>query len=113
MHSHRLRREIIVTSTTNRMVNRAGISFVFRMQEEIGARVPHIVRAHTIAQEIFDMHRLWQRIEELDTVVPASVQTTMMITARSLVERSSRWLLRNCRPVSYTHLRAHETRHDL
>jgi len=98
MHSHRLRREIIVTSITNRMVNRAGISFVFRMQEEIGAPVPHIVRAHTIAQEIFDMHRLWRRIEELDTVVPASVQTTMMITARPLVERSSRWLLRNRRP---------------
>src|SRR5674536_355569 len=98
MHSHRLRREIIVTSITNRMVNRAGISFVFRMQEEIGAPVPHIVRAHTISQEIFDMHRLWRRIEELDTVVPASVQTTMMITARPLVERSSRWLLRNRRP---------------
>src|SRR5674536_346779 len=88
MHSHRLRREIIVTSITNRMVNRAGISFVFRMQEEIGASVPHIVRAHTIAQEIFDMHRLWRRIEELDTVVPASVQTTMMITARPPVELS-------------------------
>src|SRR5674536_225274 len=98
MHSHRLRREIIVTSITNRMVNRAGISFVFRMQEEIGAPVPHIARAHTAAQEIFDMHRLWDRIEGLDGVVPAVLQTTMLLTARRLVERASRWLIRNRRP---------------
>src|SRR5664280_842099 len=98
MHSHRLRREIIVTSITNRMVNRAGISFVFRMQEEIGAPIARIARAHTAAQEIFDMHRLWDRIEGLDGVVPAALQTTMLLTARRLVERASRWLIRNRRP---------------
>src|SRR5664280_935295 len=98
MHSHRLRREIIVTSITNRMVNRAGISFVFRTQEEIGAPIARIARAHTAAQEIFDMHRLWDRIEGLDGVVPAALQTTMLLAARRLVERASRWLIRNRRP---------------
>jgi glutamate dehydrogenase len=98
MHDHRLRREIIVTSITNRLVNRAGISFIVRIQEGTGAPVPRIARAHTAAQEIFDLHRLWERIEELDNKVPAAVQTTMLLTSRRLVERATRWLLRNRRP---------------
>ena len=49
---HRLRREIIVTATTNSIVNRMGPAFAMRTQEDTGADVGRIARAYSIAREI-------------------------------------------------------------
>ncbi|MGH2375006.1 MAG: NAD-glutamate dehydrogenase, partial [bacterium] len=98
MQGHRLRREIIATCVTNTMVNQAGISFAFRLAEETTAGTPDIARAHAIAREVFAMPALWAEIEALDTPVPADTQTAMILEGRRLVERATRWLLRNRRP---------------
>ena len=44
MESHRLRRELIATYVTNSLVNRAGITFAFRIAEETGAGADEIAR---------------------------------------------------------------------
>ncbi|MGH2405716.1 MAG: NAD-glutamate dehydrogenase domain-containing protein, partial [bacterium] len=98
MQGHRLRREIIATSVTNTMVNQAGISFAFRLTEETTAAAPDIARAHAIAREVFAMPALWAEMEALDTRVAADTQTAMILEGRRLVERATRWLLRNRRP---------------
>ncbi len=49
---HQLRREIIVTATTNSLVNRMGPVFAIRTQEDTGADVGSIARAFAIAREI-------------------------------------------------------------
>jgi glutamate dehydrogenase len=46
------------------------------------------------AREIFSMRALWEGVEGLDNVVEARVQTQIMLDARKLVERATRWLLR-------------------
>jgi glutamate dehydrogenase len=98
MKEHRLRREIIATSVVNDMVNRCGTSFTFRLEEETGAPPPQIARAYTAAREIFGMRDLWAEIEALDSRVEARTQIRMLLDARRLVERATRWLLRNRRP---------------
>ncbi len=98
MQGHRLRREIIATSVTNTMVNQAGISFAFRLAEETTAAAPDIARAHAIAREVFTMPTLWAEMEALDEHVPADTQTAIILEGRRLVERATRWLLRNRRP---------------
>jgi glutamate dehydrogenase len=98
MKEHRLRREIIATSVVNDMVNRCGTSFTFRLEEETGAPPPEIARAYTAAREIFGMRYLWAEIEALDTRVEAQTQTGMLLAGRRVVERATRWLLRNRRP---------------
>ncbi|MBA2441883.1 MAG: NAD-glutamate dehydrogenase [Rubrobacter sp.] len=98
MRGHRLRREITTTHLVNGLVDRAGTSFAFRMEEETGARAPEVARACTVAREVFGMGRLWREIEALDNQVPTETQTSMTLTARKLVERGTRWLLRNRRP---------------
>jgi glutamate dehydrogenase len=98
LHEHRLHRQITATHVTNGLVNRNGPSFVFRLGEETGAAAPDIARAYTVAREIFDMRTLWDGIEALDNTVEASVQTRLMLDARKLVERATRWLLRYRRP---------------
>ncbi|TCJ16133.1 NAD-glutamate dehydrogenase [Rubrobacter taiwanensis] len=98
MKEHRLRREITATHVTNGMVNRAGTTFAYRMSEETGAALPDIARAYTAARQIFSMRELWAEIEALDGRIPATTQTRMLLEARKLVERATRWLLRNRRP---------------
>jgi glutamate dehydrogenase len=98
MQEHRLRREIIATHITNSMVNRCGTTFAFRLQEETGGPPPEISRAYMAAREIFGMRDLWAQIEALDTRVEAQTQIRMLLDARKLVERATRWLLRNRRP---------------
>jgi glutamate dehydrogenase len=97
MRDHRLRRELVATQVSNGVVNKAGTTYAFRMAEETGAGAPEIARAYAAAREIFAMRSLWTDIERLDNQVEARVQTGMLLDARKLVERASRWLLRNRR----------------
>jgi glutamate dehydrogenase len=98
MREHRLRREITATSVVNDLVNKGGPSFAFRLGEETGAPPAEIARAYTAACEVFDMRSLWGEIEALDNVVEAQTQTRMLLDWRRLVERATRWFLRNRRP---------------
>jgi glutamate dehydrogenase len=95
IRTHPLRREITATSVVNGAVNRAGMTFVFRLREETGASAPDIVRAHEAARAIFDQDALWREIEGLDNDVSVATQTDMYLASRRLVERATRWLLRN------------------
>jgi glutamate dehydrogenase len=98
IHEHRLHRQITATHVTNSLVNRNGPSFMFRLGEETGAAAPDIARAYMAAREIFDMRTLWDGVEALDNTVESKVQTRIMLDARKLVERATRWLLRYRRP---------------
>jgi glutamate dehydrogenase len=92
---HPLRREIVTTAVVNGMVNRAGTTFAFRLGSETGASADEIVRAHEASRAIFHQADLWHEIEKLDNAVPADTQTAMYLESRKLVERASRWFLRN------------------
>ncbi len=105
VHAHPLRREIVATSLVNAMVNRAGTTSAFRLGEETGATSPDIVRAHEVAWRVYDQDSLWREIEALDARVPGETQTEMYLESRKLVERATRWFLRNRRrplPVAPT-----------
>jgi glutamate dehydrogenase len=95
---HRLRREILAMRIVNGTVNKAGISFDFRMTEETGATVVDSTRAHIAARAIFSMQDLWSQIEGLDGIVAPDVQLRMLLALRRMVERGALWLLRHRRP---------------
>src|SRR3954469_24412623 len=97
MREHRLRREITATRVVNNMPHGRGTPFSFRLHEETGARASDIARAYTVAREVFQMRPLWAEIEALDYSVPAGVQLEMLLEGRRLVERGTRWFLRNRR----------------
>jgi glutamate dehydrogenase len=92
---HRLRREIIATSITNSMINRAGITFAHDLRERTGAASPDITRAYTVARQVFDLRKVWTDIEALDNKVPAAAQYRMLVATMQLVERATLWLLRH------------------
>ena len=100
VRGHRLAAEIIATMVANEVVNRAGITFVYRLAEETGAEVADIARAYLVAREVFDMEWVWASVEDLDNEASAQAQIAMLLEGRRLVERATRWLLRHCpRPL--------------
>ncbi|HXD65652.1 MAG TPA: NAD-glutamate dehydrogenase [Solirubrobacteraceae bacterium] len=91
---HRLRRELIATIVANQLVDRAGMTFVFRLAEETGAGAPQLARAYAVARDVFEMHSFWDAVEALDNRIEAGTQLSMLIEARRLVERAARWVVR-------------------
>jgi len=92
--SHRLHRELIATSITNSIVNRAGPTFVSETADQTGMGPADIARAYLIVRDSFDLRGLWLAIESLDNKVDATVQTTMLRYIRRLIERTTAWVLR-------------------
>ncbi|HQR26150.1 MAG TPA: NAD-glutamate dehydrogenase [Nocardioides sp.] len=98
MLAHPLKREIIVTQVVNDLVNGAGMTFWPRLSGETGASAAELTNANFVAREIFGSLALRDELKSYDNVLDASVQTRMRIEMRTLVERSSRWLVNNRRP---------------
>jgi glutamate dehydrogenase len=90
---HPLRSQIITTVTTNELLNIGGITFAFRIAEETGADVPDIVRSAMASMEIFDILDLRRQINALDNAVTTSVQTSLHLETRRMLDRCARWFL--------------------
>ncbi len=94
---HRLRREIIVTATTNSIVNRMGPTFVSRTQQDTGADAATVARAYSIAREVFDVRDLWAAIERLDNKVASATQYAMTLETVTLLRQVTYWLIQRHR----------------
>jgi glutamate dehydrogenase len=79
-------------------VDRAGITFAFRLNEETGASVPEITEAWLVARNVFGMASFWDQVRALDGQVEISAQILALLEGRKLTERAARWLLHFRRP---------------
>ena len=95
MRAHRLRREIIATRLTNRLVDRGGIGHALRLHDATGAPVDDIARATAIAWEVHAIDALWDDVEAVADEVPAAVLADVLLEAQRLATRATRWLLLN------------------
>ncbi len=93
MAAHPLRREIITNALVNEMVNRGGITFSFRAQEETGASAEQVARAFLICQRVFDLPSFTRAVHDLDDTVSTKAQTALNREYRRLLDRSVRWFL--------------------
>lgn len=90
---HSLRREIIATSLTNRLVNRMGITFAFRVQEEMETDITTVTHAWYQASIALNAEHLFNEIEALDNKIDTNTQYTMLLQVRRQLERVTRWIL--------------------
>ena len=91
---HPLKREIIATFVANTMLNRTGATFVNFLAAEAAATTADVVRAYTLAREIFDLEPLWDQIDALDYRVSTSLQLDLLSKLIAITQRASRWMLR-------------------
>ncbi|MGH3889078.1 MAG: NAD-glutamate dehydrogenase [Pseudonocardiaceae bacterium] len=95
IREHPLHREITTTLLVNDVVDRGGITYAYRLAEELSAAAPDAVRAYAVASAVFDLPATWQVIDELGNALLVSVADAMMLALRRLLDRASRWLLLN------------------
>ena len=95
--AHPLRREIVATAITNDLVNHAGLTFVTDLRARTGADPADVTRAYRIVRDAFALPELWQAVEALDALVPARVQSAMLLDLAGLLDYATTWLLRRGR----------------
>jgi len=97
MEQHPLKREIIATQLSNQMVNEAGFTFAYRLQDETGAPIAVIVRAYAIVRAVFNIHAIWKAVQALDNNIPTDEQHRMLMHVVRLIRRGTRWFIRHQR----------------
>ena len=93
VRNHPLRREIIGTKLVNEMVDGAGISYAFRLGDELAAGPDDVLRAYAVTTRVFDLPALWEAVRTAD--VPVAVADAVVLESRRLLDRVSRWFLTN------------------
>ncbi len=63
---HRLRREMIATSLSNRIVNRLGMVHPFELAEEEGVGLAEVTAAFVVTERLFGLEALWRDLESAE-----------------------------------------------
>ncbi|MEE6178539.1 NAD-glutamate dehydrogenase [Mycobacterium sp. 050134] len=95
IRTHQLRREIVTTMLINDLVDTAGISYAFRITEDVGVRPVDAVRTYVATDAIFGVGDICRRIRAAN--LPVAVSDRLTLDTRRLIDRAGRWLL-NYRP---------------
>jgi glutamate dehydrogenase len=95
--AHPLRREIVTTLLVNEMVDGGGITFAFRLAEELSASASDSLRAYAITTQVFGLPALWAEIERLSggAGLDTALADELVLESRRLLDRSARWFLTN------------------
>ncbi|OMC44296.1 NAD-glutamate dehydrogenase [Mycobacterium sp. IS-1264] len=95
IRTHQLRREIVTTMLINDLVDTAGISYAFRITEDVGVGPIDAIRTYVATDAIFGVGHIWRRIRAAG--MPVALSDRMTLDTRRLIDRAGRWLL-NYRP---------------
>ncbi|MET0901116.1 MAG: NAD-glutamate dehydrogenase [Mycobacterium sp.] len=97
IRNHQLRREIVTTMLVNDLVDTSGISFDYRITEDVGVGPVDAIRAYAAVDAIFGVGEVWRRIRaaSLENGVPVHVSDRMTLDLRRLIDRAGRWLSNN------------------
>jgi glutamate dehydrogenase len=98
IRSHQLRREIVTTMLVNDLVDTSGITYAYRIAEDVGVGPVDAVRSYVATDAIFRVADVRRQIRAAgDAGVSVAVTDRMTLDLRRLIDRAGRWLL-NYRP---------------
>src|SRR6202000_1594598 len=88
IRTHQLRREIVTTMLINDLVDCAGISYAFRITEDVGVSPTDAVRTYVATDAIFGVSHIWRRIRAAD--MPVALSDRLTLDTRRLIDRARR-----------------------
>jgi glutamate dehydrogenase len=97
--THQLRREIVTTMLVNDLVDTSGITYAYRITEDVGVAPVDAVRSFVAVNAIFGVGDIWRQIRDASehNGLPVNISDRMTLDLRRLIDRAGRWLL-NYRP---------------
>lgn len=95
IENHSLRREIIATQFTNRVIDLLGITFMHRLLRNTGASSYDIVKSALVAMHLVGAHDFLQRVKALDYQIDSEAQYWALERMRGTVEHIVPLLLAN------------------
>jgi glutamate dehydrogenase len=93
VREHPLRREIVTTLLVNEMFAGAGMTYAFRLGEELSAGPGDAVRAYAVTTAVFDLPALWEELRSPQ--IPTAVSDELVLDSRRVLDRATRWFLTN------------------
>jgi len=90
---HPLRREIIATQLTNRIVARMGGTFIYAMHEASNAPYADIAKSFVLTEALFGLEKIYEAGEKMDYKVDFKTQHAVYKVARELGWDSTFWFL--------------------
>ncbi|GAA0924975.1 NAD-glutamate dehydrogenase [Pseudonocardia zijingensis] len=93
VREHPLRREIVTTLLVNEMVDGAGMTYAFRLGEELSAGPTDAMRSYAVTTAVYDLPELWRELRSPE--IPTSLSDELVLESRRLLDRASRWFLTN------------------
>ena len=96
IRSHQLRREIVTTMLVNDLVDTSGITYAYRVTEDVGVGPVDAVRSY-VATERDLPRRRGVAADPRRRTVSVAVSDRLTLDLRRLIDRAGRWLL-NYRP---------------
>ena len=98
--THRLKREIIATVLSNRLLDISGPAVLMRLRELTNADGAEICRAFEVCRSATDASGLLKEINALDNTVPANLQTDMHHEITHALMRGAAMALGDARPIA-------------
>jgi glutamate dehydrogenase len=95
---HPLRREIVTCGLTNDLVDLMGATFLYRVRRDTGSTAEQVVRAWLVASRLADHRALLGQMAEQRSVLNARIVSRWLLGLARVLERTTRWVLRNVEP---------------
>ena len=92
--SHRLRREIIISRLSNRMIDVGGPAYMIKLDEQTSANAAKLAKTFTIAWEVMEIARIRDGIKALDNRISADAQTSLHEEIALVLQRVIGWLVK-------------------
>jgi glutamate dehydrogenase len=89
--AHPLRRQIVTTMLANTVVDGGGLSYVYRLVQEVAASPADAVRAYHVATSVFGLDALAADLAAAG--LPVYLADRLTLQARRQLDRAARWFL--------------------
>ncbi len=93
INNHRLKRELISTRVTNRMIDRMGIASAHRLPTGVTNHMSMAAEAYLLADTWLDGEAMFKRVEALDGQVPVNMQHELHKVVIRVLKHAMNWWL--------------------
>jgi glutamate dehydrogenase len=95
LRGHRLRREIVATVLTNRLIDLMGSTFLPMVTRDTGVSPADVARGWFVAAEIAGVRELLASIEKHEGSIPAEQEHRWLLALERILDRTVRWAVVN------------------